>query len=121
MLCLSQIARLGGRLDDAEECCTQTLTIWIQMASPWVLCIGLIEMAAIRLAQGRVEAAVTLLGSIEGIVTHATIALPPRWQPHYDRLMAAAQDAMDPEAFGRAFDAGRRLDARGAVSFALSG
>jgi hypothetical protein len=35
--------------------------------------------------------------------------------------MAAAQDAMDPEAFGRAFDAGRRLDARGAVSFALSG
>jgi hypothetical protein len=79
------------------------------------------SLAAIAAARQDFVSAATLLGAAARLMERMATAWPPDEKPHFDATRSAAEAALEPRAFRRAWSAGERMSSAEAVSFARAG
>ena len=77
-------------------------------------------LAALAADEGHLERAARLLGASEALREARGLALFPFLQSEHDRVVAAAQRGLDPDAFSAARNEGRMLSIDHAVTFAIA-
>ena len=87
------------------------------LGNDWGRAFALIGFAGVALAEGRMEATVSLLGAADSWFRGMGIEIQPTDRPDYDRYLAAARSALGDPAFARAWENGQTLSLDDAVAF----
>jgi predicted ATPase len=115
---LGDLAAAEGRPGEALRLYRETLPILLQrgiFAHP----PGSLRLACLAGAVGQQETAATLLGACAKAVDSGLEVLLPITQADFDAALAAAQAALDADAFEAAQTAGRSLSPQAAVTWGL--
>jgi predicted ATPase/DNA-binding XRE family transcriptional regulator len=115
---LGDLAAAEGKTGEALRLYRETLPILLQrgiFAHP----PGSLRLACLASAVGQQETATTLLGACAKAVDSGLEVLLPITQADFDAALAAAQAAVDADAFDAAQAAGRSLSPQAAVTWGL--
>jgi tetratricopeptide (TPR) repeat protein len=118
---LSVVERQLGNLERATELALEALQISERRGDEWMHPYELNSLAAIAAAKQDFAGAATLLGAAARLMERMATAWPPDEKPHFDATRSAAEAALEPSAFTRAWSAGERMSSAEAVSFARAG
>ena len=117
---LSMVERQLGNLTAAEALSREAVRIAAarrdEMGVPW----GINGLAAVTVAQGRMERAATLVGIAESLLAKAGGKWPPDEREQYEGTLAALSADWSPLDIERARAAGAALSLDEAVAFALA-
>jgi non-specific serine/threonine protein kinase len=118
---LSVVERQLGNLERATQLALEALQISERRGDEWMHPYELNSLAAIAAARHDFVSAATLLGAAARLMERMATAWPPDEKPHFDATRSAAEAALEPRAFRRAWSAGERMSSAEAVSFARAG
>ena len=119
LLGLGHAERVAGDLTAAHRYYAESLILCRKSNTNWEL--HLFEaLAALAADEGHLERAARLLGASEALREARGLALFPFLQSEHDRVVAAAQRGLDPDAFSAARNEGRMLSIDHAVTFAIA-
>jgi hypothetical protein len=77
-------------------------------------------LAKVARMQGRPERAARLFGAAQALREQLGTPLPPVERADYDRNLAAVRAALDDDAFGEAWAAGRTMQLEQAIAYGLA-
>jgi tetratricopeptide (TPR) repeat protein len=118
---LSVVERQLGNLERATQLALEAMQISERRGDEWMHPYELNSLAAIAAARKDFVNAATLLGAAARLMERMATAWPPDEKPHFDATRSAAEAALEPSAFARAWSAGERMSSAEAVSFARAG
>jgi non-specific serine/threonine protein kinase len=118
---LSVVERQLGNLERATKLALEALQISERRGDEWMHPYELNSLAAIAAAKKDFVRATTLLGAAARLMERMGTAWPPDEKPHFEATRSAAEAALEPRAFTRAWSAGERMSSAEAVSFARAG
>jgi DNA-binding CsgD family transcriptional regulator len=111
-----------GRLREAEDALHASLARLVESSDRWPIVWHFEALAAIAARQDSVIEAVRLLASAQAIRDETeNAARTILWERLHAEALAATRDALDDEAFQKAWDEGAGLDWRQAVAYAQRG
>ena len=87
------------------------------LGNDWGRAFALIAFAGIAVAEGRIEASVSLLSAADSWFRGMGIEIQPTDRPDYDRYVATARSALAEPTFARAWENGQTLSLDDAVAF----
>jgi tetratricopeptide (TPR) repeat protein len=118
---LSVVERQLGNLERATQLALEAMQISELRGDEWMHPYELNSLAAIAAAKQDFVRAATLLGAAARLMERMGTAWPPDEKPHFDATRSAAEAALEPSAFARAWSSGDRMSSADAVSFARAG
>jgi tetratricopeptide (TPR) repeat protein len=117
---LGVIASLRGEYGSALAYLGQSLRLRREMGDKPGCIEGLEDIAAVDVAQGRVERAARLLGTAEAAREVVGVALLPANRPAYERAMAALRQRLDARRHDALWAKGRAMTLDDAIAAALN-
>jgi tetratricopeptide (TPR) repeat protein len=116
---LSGVERQLGNLARARNLAKQALEIWIKREDLWAIPFGFNQLAAVAVASGEMERAVTLLASAARLVEDQGASWPPDEAPVFEASSATARRALGEDAFEAGWARGKGMPWRDAANYAL--
>ncbi len=117
---LSVVERQLGNLERATELALESLLISDRRGDEWMLPYDLNALAGIAAARMDFVRAAKLLGAAAGMMERMGTAWPPDEKPHFEKTRSAAEAALTPGVFARAWTEGEHMPSSEFVAFASS-
>jgi predicted ATPase/class 3 adenylate cyclase len=110
-----------GNVAKAESLFADALRLAREHALAEVMVWCLTGLAAVAARTNELERAATLLGAVDMAIDSTGIMLEPAEQELFDETRSLAEDALGPDRFGSALDAGRTLELEAVADMAAAG
>src|SRR6266571_1140335 len=106
---LSVVERQLGNMERATQLALESLALSEQRGDEWMLPYQLNALAGIAAAKKDFARAATLLGAAAGMMERMGTAWPPDEKPHFETTRSAAEAALAPDSFERAWAEGEHM------------
>ncbi|MGH2559657.1 MAG: LuxR C-terminal-related transcriptional regulator, partial [Thermomicrobiales bacterium] len=116
---LGQLALARDELGEAGRCYKEGLRLFVRLRNTWGIADALGGMAGVAIAAGEADRAGRWLGAAQGFCAAIGAPTVPH-QAQFDRSLAAAQEALQAEAFEETTQEGRQLSAEDVAADALN-
>lgn len=120
MLNLSDVRLHTRDLDEARDLLEQSVKMFEQLGMRWDIAYVIENLGGVAAYDGRPDLAARLIGAADRAREELGTPLPEGEKVAYNRYVAAAKDALGPEAFAAAWAEGRALTLEEATELALA-
>ncbi len=120
LLSLGSLAARQGDLGRARALLRECLPIQSQLKDTWTVTLSLDWLALVFQGEGQVDRSARLHAAAEALYAAIGVPMSPILKEARDRSVAAAHDALGPEAFSSAWEEGRQMAWEQAVEYALA-
>lgn len=119
LLNLGNVARIQGDYASVWGHYEESLSIFREIGDRGGIAYSLEAFAGLGAEQEHLERAARLWGAATALREEIGAPLAPHWRDEYDRIEAAARQALDEEVFSTAWAQGREMTLNQAIEYAL--